>query len=510
MRGELKVLKSIFYTIVALIMVGCAGILVCAFNPSLTEMLGGKLGQSGWRLGGGSDEEVEPGISAQWVYGRETDNYVIPGDRPSNAAVGGRAGYEPVQEEAEQIQQEEADNLSDSLTTGDTGSGLDFDGELYPYYAMLSGDMQRLYSQIYANAQNLMDSFVPAVPVSVAQLKNVYEAVYNDHPELFWLDGGYSCKYLSNGACAEITLKYNDTENYLDDAKQDFQVYAKRILSGASGLGSNAEKELYIHDVLMEMVDYDSNASLNQSAYSAIVHGWTVCAGYARAYQYLMQQLGIPCYYCTGYAGEDHAWNIVKLDDGYYNVDVTWDDTTPSTHDYFNKSDREFTPTHMRTGLSVYLPACGMEMVDSEDTPEGGISSDAANYINPNPMEPLRWEGSLQPDNSDTGLTAEEKKQENLDKAGITEDQVRENMDDYYKECLKQLKKVGVGDKSFSVIIPDTLWNSVERAYTSGDYWKNYVDDALEELKVENFVIQLQVERLGGGYYRVYHNVYTY
>ncbi len=72
------------------------------------------------------------------------------------------------------------------------------------------------------------------------------------------------------------------------------------------------------------------------------------------------------------------------------------------------------------------------------------------------------------------------------------------------------LKEVGVGDKKFSVNIPETLWNSVERAYTTGDYWKNYVDDALEELKVENFVIHIQVERLGGGYYRVYHNVLTY
>ena len=31
----------------------------------------------------------------------------------------------------------------------------------------------------------------------------------------------------------------------------------------------------------------------------------------------------------------------------------------------------------------------------------------------------------------------------------------------------------------------------------------------MEELGIENFVIQLQVEDLGGGYYRLCHNIYT-
>ncbi len=502
----MKVFKYIFYTVVGLIMAGCAGILVCVFNPSLTDMLAEQFG----RAGIGSYGEVQPGVSEAWVYGRGGNGYEVPGSRPENAAVGGRAGYEPVREEGEQIPQDVADDLSGVILPGDTGSGLTFDETFYPYYAMLNKDMQQLYSQIYANARNLLSSFAPVVPVTVSQLKSVYEAVYNDHPELFWLDGGYSCKYLGNGSCVEITLKYNDTSTYLEDARQDFQMYARRILSGAEGLGSDSEKEQYIHDKLMEMVEYDPNASLNQSAYSALVHGWSVCAGYARAYQFLMQQLGIPCYYCTGYAGEDHAWNIVKINGDYYNVDVTWDDTNPSTQDYFNKSDQEFAPTHVRTGLSVYLPACEKDSGGEQNTDTDGTSSDLSGFINPNPMEPLRWQSNPQPDNGNTGMTAEEKKQANLEAAGLTEDQVRENMEDYYKECLKLLKEVGVGDKKFSVNIPETLWNSVERAYTTGDYWKNYVDDALEELKVENFVIHIQVERLGGGYYRVYHNVLTY
>lgn len=506
MGGKLKALKIVFYSVTALVMIGCAGILVCAFQPSLTEQIAERLYGSGPKMEGGVYTNIHPGVNQEYVNGG--GGYVIPGERPGKTpeSVSGRTGYEPIQEEAEEVPEE--GNQEGTVPVGNTGAGLSFDAEFYPYYAMLNSDMQQLYCQIYANAQSLTETFGPVVPVNIGQLKTVYEAVYNDHPELFWLEGGYSCKYLQNGNCVEITLKYNNTAANLETAKQDFRLYAQRILSGATVLGTNAEKEQYAHDGLMLAVDYDLKAPMNQSAYSALVQGKSVCAGYARAYQYLLQQLGIPCYYCTGYAGQDHAWNIVKIDGVYYNVDVTWDDTDPSTYDYYNKSDNALSPTHMRTGLSVYLPACVAGMGDNTDENTEEIS-DIAEFINPNPSEPLRWEGNPNA-NVDMGLTAEEKKQQNLEIAGITEDEVRETMDEYYKDCLKLLKDVGKGDKQYANVIPESLWNSVEQAYSTGAYRKGYVDEALKELGVENFVIRLQIERLGGGYYRVYHNVYTY
>ena len=58
-----------------------------------------------------------------------------------------------------------------------------------------------------------------------------------------------------------------------------------------------------------------------------------VCAGYARAMQYLLQKCGIECAEVVGDVRKDendeggpHAWNIVKIDGEYYYVDTTWDD----------------------------------------------------------------------------------------------------------------------------------------------------------------------------------------
>ena len=551
MRENVKVLKAIFFCIMGLIMACCVGVMVCALNPSLTAMLAERVesvnpaqsaqdGQSGGlgglfqdgdsRPGTSVSIESQPGINVDWLENQ-------PGYEPPESSsleapdsVSGRTGYEPVQEEAQEIGEDEADGLSGSDNPGDTGSNLTFDQEIYPYYAMLEPDMRQIYSQIYANAVSLTASFTPVTTVSVNQLKTVFEAVYNDHPELFWLDTGYSCKYIRSGRCAEITLKFNETVNNLEEARQTFEGAAGNIAAQARGLGNQYEEERYVHDALMQMVEYDVAAPMNQSAYSALVGGRSVCAGYARAFQYIMQQLDIPCYYCTGYAGEDHAWNIVKLDGTYRNVDVTWDDTEEPTYDYFNKTDKEYASTHRRTGLSVYLPACeGAEAVpnggneaenggdsgepgdisgtEAEDT---GEADDISSLINPNPIQPLGWQSKVPAGPVDSQPTADEIRKQNLEKAGVTEEQVRDTMQEYYEDCRELLKSVGTGDRQFVNVIPQSMWNSVERAYNSGDYWKGYVEQALKDMGADNFAIQLQIQDLGGGYYRIYHNVYTY
>ena len=105
-------------------------------------------------------------------------------------------------------------------------------------------------------------------------------------------------------------------------------------------------------------------ALLNQSAYSALVNGSSVCAGYSRAFQYIMIKLGIPCYFCSGYANEgQHSWNIVKIQEKYRNVDISWDDTLgdmsgQNSMAYFNLTDSIIFGDHTRTGLSLNLPKC--------------------------------------------------------------------------------------------------------------------------------------------------------
>jgi len=485
----------------------CAIILVCAFRPELTDKLASVI----------DGEKPKTEIAVPTPDGGQSEIvqgvYVPPAleDVVSPDAVRDKNGYEPILQSGQQIAEDEAESIQQELDMGETGEDMSFDSDMYPYYGMLDSGMKTLYRQIYANAQELNTSFVPVVTVTVEQVHDVFQAVYNDHPELFWLATEYSCKYLESGQCVELTLLYYsivaDAEE-LEAAQEQFDEATQKMVRDANKLSSDYEKEKYVHDTLIEQVDYHAGTEMNQSAYSALVEGRSVCAGYARAFQHVLMELGIPCYYCMGYSGENHAWNIVKLDDGYYNVDVTWDDTKPSTCDYFNKTDADYARTHVRERMSVYLPVCNADgyrkgVMTSPDVAEGeeteiSGSDDANALINDNPQKPLLWDDT------------KDDLQKAMDELGLTEDEVMETLDKYYADCLKQMKTVGTGKKQFTCIITKSLWPTIEEEYSDGNYKKGYVDEALKELGMKNFAIQLQTERINNNFYRLYHNVSTW
>ena len=120
--------------------------------------------------------------------------------------------------------------------------------------------------------------------------------------------------------------------------------------------GTEYEKELAIHDWMIDWGSYDTNR-LNQlpdyqenpnndNPYGFLIDGKGICLGYTTTFQLFMDLLGIPCLTVEGtaYSGmEDHAWNQVQLDGEWYCVDVTWDDPVTrspmsqwSVHRYFN------------------------------------------------------------------------------------------------------------------------------------------------------------------------------
>ncbi len=257
----------------------------------------------------------------------------------------------------------DGDLVSDNEIKGLEDSGIDgqkynFDTTYYPYFGMLNDNQKKVYKQIYANALSYSTTFVPVEKIDIKEIKEVFESIYNDHPELFWINTSYSYKYTSDDKCVQIILSFNETVDDIEYHKKLFNDEANKIINEANKYSTNYAKEKYVHDTIVKNVKYDKKANMNQSAYSALVNKKTICAGYSRAFQYIMIQLHIPTYYCVGISNVNHAWNIVKLDDGYYNVDLTWDTSDITRYKYFNKTDSDFTSSHKRTGLSLNLPKC--------------------------------------------------------------------------------------------------------------------------------------------------------
>ncbi len=94
-------------------------------------------------------------------------------------------------------------------------------------------------------------------------------------------------------------------------------------------LSSDADKLMAVHDYLVENIEY-SHEHIVSYAYGALIEGKAVCQGYSQSFQKIIDKLNIKGYTLKGWSTaakpEFHQWNRVKLDDGWYFIDLTWDD----------------------------------------------------------------------------------------------------------------------------------------------------------------------------------------
>lgn len=109
------------------------------------------------------------------------------------------------------------------------------------------------------------------------------------------------------------------------------------------------EKELALHDWIAANCEYDAAVHDhspsarpnpdNDNPYGMLIGGVGICKGYSGTFQLFMDMVGVECITVPGASGiEEHAWNMVRLDDEWYCVDMTWDDPygVIPRHDYFN------------------------------------------------------------------------------------------------------------------------------------------------------------------------------
>lgn len=90
--------------------------------------------------------------------------------------------------------------------------------------------------------------------------------------------------------------------------------------------GTEFEMALYLHDWLLNLLEYDNSLKWS-SAESALTRGLGTCQAYESAHAKLLSAAGIENAE-TRDTYDGHTWNAVKLDDEWYQVDCTWDDTS--------------------------------------------------------------------------------------------------------------------------------------------------------------------------------------
>lgn len=167
-----------------------------------------------------------------------------------------------------------------------------------------------------------------------------YVRYANEYPDLmaaFGLDKTALYQHYRLIGMEEGRKGYTTSEE--TNAKLQIYALADNITTGCT---AEAEKIKAVHDWLVKNVSYDYDnyvlRTIPDRSYGmegAILYGKAVCQGYAEAFSYFMDVLGIECEVVTGTANNGnglwigHAWNKVRLNGSWYYVDVTWDDPVP-------------------------------------------------------------------------------------------------------------------------------------------------------------------------------------
>ncbi|MGN0154957.1 MAG: transglutaminase domain-containing protein [Lachnospiraceae bacterium] len=134
-------------------------------------------------------------------------------------------------------------------------------------------------------------------------------------------------------------------------SKEEMDAYydKMRVLAEELKKESDFDSVKSAYDYIINNVEYDDTHT-NYLDYEGFRDGVMVCNGYSMALFHLLVDMNIPVRMVSGYVGTEegvgrHAWNVVKVDGAWYNVDATWDDPGEEgdiQYTYFLKCDEDF------------------------------------------------------------------------------------------------------------------------------------------------------------------------
>ena len=216
------------------------------------------------------------------------------------------------------------------------------------------------------------------------------------------------------------------------------QKLAKAIIDKIITKGmSDFDKAKAIHDYLIINVDYDYQNYLNDTipresytALGALKNKYAVCAGYATAYKLLCDKAELECIYVVGDTPRgSHAWNQVKVDGKWYNVDTTWDDPV--------STDKKF-DDHKFNRYSYFL--ISDDIMYKDHTPVSQVNACSSSLMEKAYETPVPWATSTY-----TKVTNEEEIRAVVKKAMDEESTAISVMFDTDWMSLNDMKKVVEG-----------------------------------------------------------------
>lgn len=216
--------------------------------------------------------------------------------------------------------------------------------------------LEGLSAVIYEKMKNYEINIIIPFKGDTSNLMNELEAMFTE----FGLNDDYYYGTLSkwqygyNGYANDVTITIK--VEYLTNAQQELIVdeQVQKIKANLLKPGmSDVQKVKAVNDYIVLNTAYSFNTVTSPHAVYAILNeGKGVCQAYALLAYRLLNEMGMEVRYVVGEAGGiGHAWNLVKVDGEWYQLDTTWNDPLPDRdgivgYNYFLISDKVIGKDH--------------------------------------------------------------------------------------------------------------------------------------------------------------------
>lgn len=160
--------------------------------------------------------------------------------------------------------------------------------------------------------------------ISVDEIGDIYHGILFENPRLYYVTTGAGYAYYSDGTVAYVVPYYSENDpDVIAKTLSDIDAATEEIMLYIDESMTDFEKVMAVHDYMVLHYKYDNSYANYDITIMTTKTG--VCMSYAFAFKHLMDELGIECLYVSS-EEINHGWNLVKLEDKWYHIDLTWDD----------------------------------------------------------------------------------------------------------------------------------------------------------------------------------------
>ena len=179
--------------------------------------------------------------------------------------------------------------------------------------------------------------------MTIGEISKYIQYMIIKYPETYVLKSWTIFYNYTNSIATKIKPNYFIDTDSIQMYYHQAEFVANNFVETVPKDSTDLEKIIYIHNYICSNTEYDFE-NLNNNTLPDIVHTMygffrnqkTVCDGYSATFNYLAKKLNLESSMVTS-ATMSHAWNIVKIGNNYYHLDLTWDDEPYGSIDIYGQ-----------------------------------------------------------------------------------------------------------------------------------------------------------------------------